>query len=467
LFDRSYECRILICQINQVMKSVVFQRTVSTDQPQRGKNYITLWLKGTHTFWFTLYASFCAFSLYTCVYAFRKTFAAATFENNVFLGIDCKVWLVTFQVCGYALSKFIGIRIIAELKAHSRNTGILILSVVAASTWLLFGLIPFPYKFICLFINGLSLGLVWGMVFGYLEGRRVTEVLGAALSVSFIFSSGLCRTVGAYLMYNWHVSENWMPFVASCIFFIPLICFLTLLDKIPPPSAEDERLRTRRQPMSRSERKQFIKTFLPGIVLFIIAYMLLTAFRDFRDNFSAEVWKELGYGNLPGIYTQTEIPVSLGVLAIVGAVMMIKKNNLALMINHLIIISGMVLVGVSTFLFSKGLIGPPAWMTLIGLGLYMGYVPFNSIFFDRIIATFRYVATVGFIMYVADAFGYLGSISVLFFKEFTDVKLSWLEFLVYSGYILSITATVLMAGSMFYFYTQNKKQRLAAGTGEH
>lgn len=305
-------------------------------------------------------------------------------------------------------------------------------------------------------MNGFPLGLVWGMVFGFLEGRRMTEVLGASLSVSFIFSAGLCRSVGSYLMRDWNVSETWMPFAASCIFLLPLLIFLWLLDKLPPPSARDEELRTKRQPMNAAERKKFIQTFLPGIVLFVLAYMLLTAFRDLRENFASDVWKILGYGNQPGIYTQTETPVSIAVLIIMGSIMIIKNNKRALMINHLIIIAGMLLIGFATFLFQRQIIDAPLWMILIGTGLYLGYVPFNSIFFDRLIAAFRYVGTVGFIMYVADAFGYLGSISVLISKESGYTNLSWVDFFVSSGYILSVTGTLLIAGSMIYF---NKKHR--------
>ena len=91
-------------------------------------------------------------------------------------------------------------------------------------------------------------------------------------------------------------------------------------------------------------------------------------------------------------------------------------------------------------------------MILIGLGLYLGYVPFNSIFFDRMIAAFQYAGTVGFIMYVADSFGYLGSVSVLFFKEFGFAKVSWLNFFISSGYFISISGTLLMTGSMIYFH---------------
>ena len=299
--------------------------------------------------------------------------------------------------------------------------------------------------------------MVWGMVFGYLEGRRYTEVLGAGLSVSFIFSAGFAKSVGGFIMRDWGTSETWMPFVTSCVFLGPMLLFLFLLDKLPPPSAKDELLRTRRQPMDGKERKRFVHTFLPGIILFTLSYMLMTTFRDLRDNFSAEVWKSLGYGNSPEIFTTTEIPVSIAVLIVMGSLMLIKNNKLALMINHLIIFLGMILIGVSTFLFERQAISPTAWMTLIGLGLYLGYVPFNSIFFDRLLAAFKYVGTVGFMMYVADAFGYLGSVGVMIFKEFVATKVSWLDFFISTGYIISVAGSLLIAGSMFYFHVRHRQ----------
>ncbi len=418
---------------------------------------ITTWLKDANAFWFSLYATLAAFCLYTCVYAFRKTFAVATFEGILFWGVSYKVWLVIAQVIGYALSKFIGIKIISELKAHSRSAGILMMVSIAGISWLLFALTPAPYNIIFLFTNGLPLGMVWGMVFGYLEGRRMTEVLGAGLSVSFIFSAGLCKSVGGFIMRDWGTSENWMPFVAACLFTLPLLCFLWLLDKLPPPSSLDIELRTKREPMNAKERKKFVLMFWPGIVLFVLAYMMLTTFRDFRDNFSAEVWKTLGYGNSPEIFTTTEIPVSIAVLLVMSSLMIIKNNHLALMVNHIIIAFGMILIGVSTFLFEQQLINAPTWMILIGLGLYLGYVPFNSIFFDRLIAAFQYVGTVGFIMYVADSFGYLGSVSVLLFKEFGYAKISWLNFFISSGYIISVVGSFLIIGSMIYFHIRHKQ----------
>jgi hypothetical protein len=410
------------------------------------ESLVTDRLRSAGTLTFTIYGAVTGFCLYTCVYAFRKTFTAATFDELFYLGISYKVWLITFQVVGYGMAKFAGIKFISELQAEARATGILLMVGIAGVSWLFFALVPPPYNLIFLFTNGFPLGLVWGMVFQYMEGRRMTEVLGAALSVSFIFSGGLCRTVGAFLMRDWGVSEFWMP----------LVIFLWLVDRIPPPSPLDEALRTKRQPMNQHERKKFIKTFLPGIVLFVLVYMLLTAFRDFRENFSSDVWKSLGYGDSPAIFTRTETPVSLAILVIMGSIMLIKNNKLALMTNHLIIMAGMVLIGVSTILFENKSIDAPLWMILMGTGLYMGYVPFNSIFFDRLIAAFRYVGTVGFVMYVADAFGYVGSVGVLFFKEFTASDMSYIELFISGGYMISIAGTLLILSSMWYFHRRHR-----------
>ncbi len=417
---------------------------------------ITTWLGRTNGFWFTLYVSVSAFCLYTCIFALRKTFGVATYENMSLWGADFKVWMVIFQVVGYMLSKFIGIKVVSELGAHSRTKGILLMVSIASIAWLFFAIAPTPYNLIFLFLNGLPLGMVWGMVFGYLEGRRFTEVLGASLSVSFIFSAGFAKTIGGFLMRDWGVSEFWMPFVASCLFFIPLLLFLWMLDKIPPPTAEDEMLRTKRSPMTGQERIKYTLTFAPGLILLVLTYMLLTAFRDFRDNFSKEIWQSLGYGNAPGIFTYTESIVAITVLIVIGSLMIIKNNLRAMIINHIIVLVGMIMVGLSTWAYERELVSPPTWMILVGMGLYFGYIQFNSIFFDRLIATFKYVSTVGFLIYLADSFGYIGSVGLLLFKEFGNAELSWLEFFISSGYVLSIVGSLLIIFSLVYFISKYK-----------
>jgi hypothetical protein len=51
------------------------------------------------------------------MYVFRKPFSVATFEGMELFHVDYKIILIIAQVLGYALSKFIGIKVVSELKA--------------------------------------------------------------------------------------------------------------------------------------------------------------------------------------------------------------------------------------------------------------------------------------------------------------------------------------------------------------
>ncbi|WPP50146.1 DUF5690 family protein [Catalinimonas niigatensis] len=411
----------------------------------------TNWLSRTSSWAFSLYAIMAAFCTYSCMYAFRKPFAVATFSDLSLWGIDYKIWLITAQVFGYTLSKFLGIKIVSEMSGNRRAISILILIGIAGLALLLFAIVPPPYNIPFLFLNGLPLGMVWGLVFSYLEGRKLTEILGAGLSISFIFSSGFVKTVGAWVMLDWGVSNLWMPFVTGMLFVLPLLFFVWMLNQLPPPTREDEQLRTKRKPMNKAERREFLRLFAPGIILLVVAYTFLTAFRDFRDNFAREIWISLGYGDDVAIYTETEVPIALAVLLIMGLLMLIKSNTKALNTYHLLIGFGFLLVGASTFAFEQAWISPSVWMTLVGLGLYLGYVPFNSILFDRLLAAFKYAGTAGFLIYVADSFGYLGSVAVLFYKNFGQSELSWLHFFINSAYVMTFVGSALMILSMVYF----------------
>ncbi len=413
---------------------------------------ITTWLSKSNNVWiFNLYTMSAAFLTYSCMYAFRKPFTAATFEGMSVLNIDLKIWLITAQVFGYALSKFIGIKVISEMKNTSRSIAILALIGTAELALLLFAVVPTPWNIVFLFINGVPLGMVWGIVFSYLEGRKTTELLGAGLCVSFIFSSGFVKSVGKWLMVSFQVSEFWMPFLTGLIFALPLVIAVYLLDKVPPPTKQDIEERVERLPMSAKSRWQFFKKFAIPLILLILVYMALTVFRDFRDNFSAEMWQTIGYGNSPEIFTITEVPISIGVLMIMSLVMFIKNNKTALFVNHFIIFFGLLVVGAGTLAFELNYIGGTFWMILVGTGLYLGYVPFNSIFFDRMIASFRYLANVGFLIYLADSFGYLASVTVLLYKNFGQPNMKWLDFFVAGAYLMSFFGMAMIVLSMIFF----------------
>ena len=93
-------------------------------------------------------------------------------------------------------------------------------------------------------------------------------------------------------------------------------------------------------------------------------------------------------------------------------------------------------------------------MVAIGLGSYLGYVPFNCILFDRFIATYRTVANAGFLIYIADSFGYLSSIGVLLYKNFGQSDISWYEFFVQFSYYMAGFGLILTLASLIYFSRQ-------------
>ena len=124
------------------------------------------------------------------------------------------------------------------------------------------------------------------------------------------------------------------------------------------------------------------------MIAFIAIYLFATIFRDIRDNFSADMWKEMGYTAKPSTFSETEIPITIFILILIGAVVAVKNSFKAFMIAHVFILIGFVVAGLSTYFFTQQLLDPFWWMLLVGLGLYLVYIPFNSIYFDRLIAAF-------------------------------------------------------------------------------
>jgi Family of unknown function (DUF5690) len=416
-------------------------------------NKITAWLERAHPAFLIGLGGAAAFCTYFSMYAFRKPFSAATFDTveGWDFQLDFKIALVIAQVIGYAISKFIGIKIISELGKEKRGLAILGLIGLSWIALVLFAILPAPWNVAALFLNGLPLGLIWGLVFNYLEGRRSTEALGAILCVSFIVSSGAVKSLGALIMAQFAVSPFWMPAVTGFVFFPLLFISVWGLSLLPDPSAQDIAARVKRVPMNSAQRRSFMSTYGLGLVLLIAGYVFLTAFRDFRDNFAAEIWRDLGQSNGAALFTLSELPVALVALTVLASFMGIKNNRTALLVVHGLVGLGFAIIGLSTLAFEAGLIGPVAWMIIVGAGLYSAYTPFNTVLFDRLVAATGQLATAGFLIYLADASGYLGSVALLLAKNFATLNLDWVAFFKLISYIVSVVGTLGMFGSALYF----------------
>lgn len=409
-----------------------------------GESAVTRWLRSAPPAWFALYGGSAGFFAYFAMYAFRKPFTAAAFAHVAGwpFAIDFKILLVIAQVAGYAISKILGVKFVSEMPAGRRAIAILLLIGMAELALAVFAIAPPLIGVGMLFLNGLGLGMIWGLVFGFLEGRRLSEVLGAMLCASFILSSGVVKSVGEALMLNGFASEHWMPAMTGLLFAPVLLVAVWALAQLPPPDARDESERAPRTPMNAAQRRSFFRAYAPGLIALIVTYVLLTALRDFRDNFAAEIWGELGYSGEAGIFTFSEVPVAAISLVALGLLIRVRDNGRAVLWNLGLVGIGLVLTGLATAAFQLGVLGPASWMIAVGAGLYLAYTPFNALLFDRLMGAAALSGNAGFLIYVADASGYCGSVALLLVRNFAHISLRWTTFLCDVGYATSVIGLI-------------------------
>jgi hypothetical protein len=396
------------------------------------------------------WAAVAAFGAYFCMYAYRKPFTAGAFDGVELAGVGYKTVLVTAQVLGYTLSKFIGIKVIAETPPGRRAVGVLALIGAAQVALLLFGLVPPPLNVVCLFLNGLPLGLVFGLVLGFLEGRRMTEALTAGLCASFILADGATKSVGAYLLQA-GVSEYWMPAAAGFLFLPPLLLFVGMLAKVPAPSRADVAARSPRSPMTAPERRRFFARYAGGLSLIVLTYLLVTILRSIRADFAPEIWRGLGTADQPGVFARSEVLVALGVMLVCGLGVLIRGNRLAFFAGLGVCAAGPVLIGAALLGQQAGRVGAFDFMVLLGLGLYLPYVAVHTTVFERLIAMTRDRGTIGYLMYVADAVGYLGYVAVMLAKGVLTPAGDFLGFFRTASWVVAGSSLVLLVLCGVYF----------------
>ena len=403
----------------------------------------------------TVYGCIAAFGTYFCMYAFRKPFQAVAYEmQDDQFGIKLKTVFVLSQLFGYAISKFLGVKFCSEITKKWRFPILIGLILVAELALVLFGSLPVKYKLAAIFINGLPLGMVWGVCVLYIEGRKITEFLLAGLACSYIIASGYVKTAGLMLLERFDFGVFWMPAVTGAVFLPLFLLFAWLLSQMPPPTKEDELHRTHRQPMKGPEKIAFLRFFALGIILQMLIYFFITAFRDVRDAYSAEIFKGLGE-TAPAVFAQSETWVAFAALSALIIIRFFDSEKWGVIPNLGCQILGFLIVGGSTLAFSMGLLpGESAgfwWMVLIGVGGYLAYVPCDTIYYERVIARARWVSTAVFMTYVMDATGYTGSVALQLYKNFGAGDISWVNFFRYFSYALACAGLIIVGFNLWYF----------------
>lgn len=402
-----------------------------------------------------------AFGAYFCMYAFRKPFTAATFPGGTVWGFGEKTALVTAQVLGYTLSKIIGIRLVAETTPGRRAASILALIAMAEAALVLFAMAPSPWHVACLFLNGLPLGMVFGMVLGFIEGRRLTEAMTAGLCASFILADGVMKSVGTWLL-DRGVTERWMPALAGLIFVPMLLACVGMLSRIPPPDARDIASRSERGPLDRPARSALVRRLAPGLSAIVVVYLLITIARSIRADFAPEIWKGLGTTAVPSTFATSELIVASGVLVATGLTTLIADNRRAFFAALGLSAAGAVLMVLALAGLGLSWLGGYAFMVLIGLGLYLPYVAIHTTVFERMIAMTRERGNLAFLMYLADAAGYLGYAAVMMGGSLLPRHGDLLGFYTVVSWLIAASALAGLSVGWVYF-TRRAEARASGG----
>lgn len=394
----------------------------------------------------SLLAGLAAFAAYFSMYALRKPFSVGTYPGAAWEGttVTLKSAFVISQLLGYAASKYVGIRVCSESGRHSRAVLLISLVCVAEAGLLLFGWLPPEGKIAAIFLNGLPLGMVWGLLIRYIEGRRTTEMMLGLLSLSYIVASGIVKDLGN-LALRLGVSEYWMPAVLGGIFLPVFVASVGWLHALPPPGQIDARLRAPRPSLDRSGRIDFLRRHWTGLVPLLILICGLTAYRDLRDNFGAELLSELGCADMAGAFTIADLPAAVSVIGTLALLSLVQDAGTGLRLVLTTMAGGLMIAAAATALFDAGLIPGLAWMILLGLGGYLTYVPFGAMLFDRMIAYTRYPGTAAFAIALADAVGYTGSVGIYLVKDTLFADLPRVAFFRLFTYGLSVIGLLLLA----------------------
>ena len=411
---------------------------------------------------FILWAGGAALLSYSLVYALRKPYTAASFDDLEVFGMDYKVVVTIVQILGYVMSKFAGIKLISELRPGDRLRLILYSVAMAELSLVFFGLLSAPYNIFAMFLNGLSLGCMWGIIFSFLEGRRVTDVLASLLGVSMVVSSGTAKSIGLYVMETWQVSPFWMPALIGAL-ALPLLALLGWsLDRLPAPTAEDIALKSERETLDGKQRWALFRRYRPFLVMLFVANILIVVLRDIKEDFLVNIIDMSRYS--PWLFARIDSVVTLIILGIFGLMVLVRGHLKAMSILYGLIIAGMVMMSVVSFGRDALRLSPVAWLFLQSLCLYMAYLTFRTIFFDRFLACFKIRGNVGFFIVLTDFLGYTGTILVLVLKEFAGSELDWAFFYNRLAGCVGVVCCGLFVASFIYLRRRYRRDVLGERT---
>jgi hypothetical protein len=188
--------------------------------------------------------------------------------------------------------------------------------------------------------------------------------------------------------------------------------------------------RSARPNLDAAGRRAFLLRVGFGFFLLLFAYFLLTAYRDFRDHYGREILLALGHSGSPGIFVRTDRWALVTVLVALGLLNLVRGHRWAVAAVYALILSGFGVMGAATLAYRAGHLDGVDWFAAVGVGLYLAYVPFGTVLFERVVAAARFAGTSVFAVQLADGIGYTGSVLLQLYRDLVHSDVDRLAFFV-------------------------------------
>ena len=327
-------------------------------------------------------------------------------------------------ILGFAVGKVPALFVVTSRFFFRHRLAVLLALMILPMLVVCGGLLVFvsvpPMQVVCVFLSATFSTWIFGAMVTYLEGRRTTEIILAVLSATLIYAGNLSRGAASLLLQT-ALEPLAMPLVLGLVACLLACVLLYLTDRAPRPSAEDEAARCKRAPMSTTEQRKLLASYAVGLFSLLTAYALMTGLRSVRDLYSKQIFAAaLGVDTAPSyFFLIADLPGALLSCASLIALSRIRDNRKALIGMFVLMACSLLLLMFSTFLYSMSAIGGGAWQLCCGAGIFVCYIVMGAPFFERFFAATRTEGTCSFLIFLSDCFGYVASVSLLLYQDFS------------------------------------------------
>lgn len=210
-------------------------------------------------------------------------------------------------------------------------------------------------------------------------------------------------------------------------------------------------------------RKALFFKYAPILTLLFVGNFMLLVLRDIKEDFLVNIIDMSNQSSW--LFARIDTVVTLIILGIFAAFIFFRSNIKALMTLMGLVIAGCLVMTYVSLSYESLDLQSVTWLFIQSLCLYIAYLTFQTIFFDRFIACFRVKGNVGFFIAIIDFIGYLGTVTLLSTKELLNIDMEWFAFFNHlSATVGGVCAVLFTVATVLIWrkYQSTRVRRVAA-----